>query len=113
MRNLLGHSERRDGAGRRIFADVGGSAWRRVGVLGSRACYKAYKLAHKQQGGGTKFTKGVGWSELQRSDVGGEVVRRRWAELRGPGAGGAPPSFGSPRVEAGCCCGGIQVVRAS
>ena len=46
MGDLLGHSERRDGAGRRIFADVGGSAWRRVGVLGSRACYKAYKLAH-------------------------------------------------------------------
>ena len=45
MCNLLGHSERRDGAGRRIFADVGGSAWRRVGVLGSRACYKAYKQA--------------------------------------------------------------------
>jgi hypothetical protein len=85
MCNLLGHSERRDGAGRRIFADVGGSAWRRVGVLGSRACYKAYKLAHKQTGGGMKFTKGAGWSELQRNDVGGEVVRRRWAELRGQG----------------------------
>ena len=83
MCNLLGHSDRRDGAGRRSFADVGGSAWRRIGVLGSRACYPAYKLAHKQQGGGTKFTNGAGWSGLQRSDVGGEVVRRRWAELRG------------------------------
>ena len=65
---------------------MGGSAWQRVGVLGSRACYKAYKLAQKQQGGGTKLTKGAGWSELQRSDVGGEVMRRRWAELRGSGA---------------------------
>ena len=94
MCNLLGHSERRDGAGRRIFADVGGSAWRRVSVLGSRACYKAYKLAHKQQGGGTKFTKGAGWSELQRSDVGGEVVRRRWAELRGQGGLVVPLALG-------------------
>jgi len=49
--------------------------------------YGARDKAQKHQGGGPKLTKHTGWSESQRSDVGGEVVRRRWAELRGPGAG--------------------------
>jgi hypothetical protein len=68
----------------------GGSArWRFAGrgVPATRVHYGARGKAQKHQGGGPKLTKCAGWSELQRSDVGGEVVRRRWAELRGPGAG--------------------------
>ena len=49
--------------------------------------YGARDKAQKHQGGGPKLTKRTGWSESQRSDVGSEVVRRRWAELRGPGCG--------------------------
>ena len=45
MRNALAATGRRFGAPGVMLVGDGGSAWRRVGVLGSRACYKAYKLA--------------------------------------------------------------------
>ena len=62
-----------------------------------------------------KFTKGAGRSELQRSDVGGEVGRRRWAKLRGPGAGRSSEL----RIPSKRCgdvlrrCGGGQASRGS
>jgi len=70
--------------------DGGGPAqWRFTGrcVPATGVHYGARDKVQKHLGGGPKLTKRTGGSESQRSDVGGEVVRRRWAELRGPGCG--------------------------
>ena len=68
---------------------AGPARWRFAGrcVPATGVHYGARDKAQKHQGGEPKLTKCAGWSVLQRSNVGGEVVRRRWAELRGPGAG--------------------------